>query len=148
VGAPAGKLMRSRAFGYELACVKLMVLRPLSLKANAGSGESVWITVQVERQPSASRAAELSLALSTSTRTVPAKVVWIAVLAAFKAIMSTPALAPATLVLMLPVMAPAAVEVSYALNPPITTACAPRVTLTDMMYEPKLQRSETRKRNW
>ena len=55
---------------------------------NAGSGESVWITVQVGRQPLASSAPELSLALSTSTRTVPVKVVAIAVFAAFNAIMS------------------------------------------------------------
>ena len=48
-----------------------MFLRPLSDAAKVRSGESVWITVQVERQPLASSAAELSLASSTSILIVP-----------------------------------------------------------------------------
>src|SRR5216684_3655570 len=96
-----------------------MVLRPLSPETNAGSGESVWITVHVVgRQPFASRAPVLLLLFITSTRTVPTKVVAIAVFAAFNAIMSRLTVLPAILVLITPVMAPAAVEVSYALKPP------------------------------
>src|SRR5229473_5704036 len=96
-----------------------MVLRPLSPETNAGSGESVWITVQVVgRQPFASSAPVLLLLFITSTRTVPVKVVAMAVFAAFNAMMSRLTVLPAILVLMTPVMAPAAVEVSQALKLP------------------------------
>src|SRR5437660_839790 len=53
-----------------------MFLRPLSAAVKVISGLSVWIHVHVERQPLASGAAELSLALSTSIFTVPTKVVF------------------------------------------------------------------------
>src|SRR5216684_5355944 len=95
-----------------------MVLRPLSPATNVGSEGVGRITVQVGRQPFASRAPVLLLLFITSTRTVPVKVVAMAVFAAFSAMMSRLTVLPAILVLMKPVMAPAAVEVSYALNPP------------------------------
>src|SRR5437879_3129349 len=104
-----------------------MVLRPLSVETNWGSGESVWITVQVVgivRQPLPSSAPELLLALSTSTRTVPTKVVWIAFFAGFNAIMSTLTVLPAILVLILPLGEPARVVLSYASKPPATGGVA------------------------
>src|SRR5438552_7609095 len=60
-----------------------MFLRPLSAAVKVVSGLSAWISVHVERQPLASSAAELSLALSTSIFTVPTKVVATALFAAF-----------------------------------------------------------------
>src|SRR2546427_3386297 len=94
-----------------------MFLRPLSAAVKVISGLSVWIHVHVERQPLASGAAELSLALSTSIFTVPTKAGAIVSFAAFKAAMSRLTDVPAILVLILPVVtdvaAFTALEVSY-----------------------------------
>src|SRR2546428_8699502 len=91
-----------------------MFLRPLSAGTKVRSGESVWISVQVERQFSPTSVPELSLALTTSTLTVPTKVAAIAPFAAFKAAVSRLTDVPAILVLITPVViAPVAVPGSH-----------------------------------
>src|SRR6267143_4680201 len=85
VGDAVGNETRMRTSWNELGCVNVTVLRPLSPATNTGS-VSVWITLHVVgigRQPFASRAPVLLLLFNTSTRTVPVKVVAMAVFAAF-----------------------------------------------------------------
>src|SRR5574341_716048 len=94
-----------------------MVFRPLSPATKVGL-ESVWITVQVERQPLASSPPVLLLASSTSTFTVPVKAVSIAVRDELRAMMSRLAGLPAILVRSTPVSAPATVVGSKALKRP------------------------------
>src|SRR2546422_6446198 len=125
-GPPAGgEVMRRRTSRYESGTEKLMFLRPLSAAVNVVSGLSAWISVHVELQPvTASSAPELSLALSTSIFTVPTKVVATALLAAFLEMVARLTVLPATLVLIKPPVAPAAVEVSNALKFPSTRRSA------------------------
>src|SRR5882762_3217213 len=101
-----------------------MFLRPLSAAVKVVSGVSAWISVHVERQPLASGAAELSLALSTSTLTVPTKVVATALFGAFLEMVARVTVVPASLVLITPRVAPAPVEVSNALKLPSTRRSA------------------------
>ena len=102
--------------------MKLMFLRPLSPAAKVRS-ESVWISVQVERQFSpTSVPPKISLASTTSTPTVPTKAGAIKSFAAFKAAMSRLTDVPAILVLITPVVAD--VPVSTPLKLPSTRRSA------------------------